>query len=73
MADAHYYISKAVEDGRTYTRVNDLDTAERAEELARMLGGVEITETTLSHALEMLAMAETQKKAYEKEFKQIMA
>lgn len=73
MADAHYYISKAVEDERTYTRVKDLDTAERAEELARMLGGVEITETTLSHALEMLAMAETQKKAFEKEFKQIMA
>lgn len=62
MADAHYYISKAVEDGRTFTRVKDLDTAERAEELARMLGGVEITETTLSHALEMLAMAETQKR-----------
>lgn len=73
MADAHYYISKEVEDGRTYTRVKDLDTADRAEELARMLGGVEITETTLSHALEMLAMAETQKRAYDKEFKQILA
>lgn len=73
MADAHYYISKAVEDGRTYTRVKDLDTADRAEELARMLGGVEITETTISHALEMLAMAETQKRANEKEFKQILA
>lgn len=73
MADAHYYISKAVEDGRTFTRVKDLISDERAEELARMLGGVEITETTLSHAMEMLAMAKTQKKAFEKEIKQIMA
>ncbi|MNO01054.1 recombination and repair protein [compost metagenome] len=62
-----------MEDGRTYTRVKDLDTADRAEELARMLGGVEITETTLSHALEMLAMAETQKRAFNPEFKQILA
>jgi DNA repair protein RecN (Recombination protein N) len=73
MADAHYYISKAVKDGRTFTQVGDLNEEQRAEELARMLGGVEITETTLHHAKEMLALATTRKTAYEKEFKQIMA
>ncbi len=43
--------------GRTLTRVESLDEAERAEEIARMLGGVEITERTLSHAREMLERA----------------
>lgn len=73
MADAHYYISKAVEDGRTFTKVRDLGMDERAEELARMLGGVEITETTLHHAAEMLALANGQKNAYRKEMEQNMA
>ncbi|WP_438448821.1 DNA repair protein RecN [Gorillibacterium sp. sgz5001074] len=73
MADAHYYISKAVEDDRTFTKVRDLEESDRTEELARMLGGVEITETTLHHAKEMLALAIAQKTAYRKENQQIMA
>lgn len=73
MADAHYYISKAVEGERTFTKVSDLSEAERTTELARMLGGVEITETTLDHAREMLALAAARKSAYEKEIKQILA
>ena len=51
-------IEKSQNDaGRTLTRVESLDEAERAEEIARMLGGVEITERTLSHAREMLERA----------------
>lgn len=73
MADAHYYISKAVEEGRTFTKVRDLPLEERTEELARMLGGVEITETTLHHAKEMLSLAIAQKNAYRKEIQQNMA
>lgn len=67
MADVHYLIRKEVEGERTFTRVQDLSRQERAEELARMLGGVEITETTLHHAVEMLALAEAQKAADRKE------
>lgn len=63
MADVHFLISKAVEGERTFTRVQDLDEQARAAELARMLGGVEITETTLHHAKEMLALAESQKQS----------
>jgi DNA repair protein RecN (Recombination protein N) len=73
MADAHYYISKAVEEERTFTKVRDLASNERTEELARMLGGVEITETTLHHANEMLTLAAAQKNAYRKEIQQNMA
>lgn len=63
MADAHYAIRKAVEDGRTFTRVEDLSREGRIEELSRMLGGVEVTGTTMKHAAEMIAMAE-EKKAF---------
>ncbi|WP_068775304.1 DNA repair protein RecN [Paenibacillus sp. FJAT-26967] len=61
MADVHFYIHKEVEGERTYTRVTDLSRRGRVEELARMLGGVEVTETTLHHAQEMLALADEQK------------
>ncbi|MEB3101429.1 DNA repair protein RecN [Ferviditalea candida] len=61
MADAHYLIQKKTDGERTYTRVKNLDRQERVRELARMLGGVEITETTLEHAKEMLEMANQKK------------
>jgi DNA repair protein RecN (Recombination protein N) len=61
MADVHFAIHKEVERDRTFTRVTDLGEQGRTEELARMLGGVEVTETTLHHAQEMLALARSQK------------
>ncbi|MGX4584701.1 DNA repair protein RecN [Paenibacillus chitinolyticus] len=61
MADVHFYIHKEVQGERTFTRVTDLDRRGRIEELARMLGGVEVTETTLHHAQEMLALADEKK------------
>ncbi|MCK9274525.1 MAG: DNA repair protein RecN [Syntrophales bacterium] len=53
--DAHYLVTKKVSDGRTHTRVLPLAEPERLEEIARMLGGIETTETTRRHAMEMLA------------------
>lgn len=61
MADRQYLIEKVVEDGRTMTRVEPLDEQGRVNELARMLGGVEITEKTQHHAQEMLKLAQAQK------------
>ncbi|WP_435925130.1 DNA repair protein RecN [Paenibacillus sp. DYY-L-2] len=61
MADRQYLIEKVVEDGRTMTRVDELSDQERVMELARMLGGVEITEKTKHHAQEMLNLAQAQK------------
>jgi DNA repair protein RecN (Recombination protein N) len=54
MADAHYLISKAQRNGRTYTEVIPLDRAGRIQELARLIGGAEITDTTRKSAEEML-------------------
>jgi len=50
----HYYISKKVEGGRTKTKVKSLNYEERVEEIARMLGGTEITSKTLMLAREMI-------------------
>jgi len=54
-AAGHYQVSKQDRDGRAVSRVAALQGAERVEELARMLGGVRITEATRAHAEEMLA------------------
>ena len=55
LADRHFRISKVTDGKSTRTQVHPLGDEERVEELARMLGGVEITRKTLDHAAEMLA------------------
>ena len=57
MADVHLRISKAERGGRTYTSVEPLDRAGRIDEIARVIGGAEITETTRRSAEEMLRSA----------------
>jgi DNA repair protein RecN (Recombination protein N) len=54
LADAHFVVQKAVEKGRTFTRVKQLSEQERVGELARMLGGVKITEQVRRHAEELV-------------------
>ncbi len=55
LADSHYLIKKSFEQGRTYTEVLELDRGGRISELARIIGGVNVTEAALSHAESMLA------------------
>ncbi|MGB5625511.1 MAG: hypothetical protein WBM61_07260, partial [Woeseiaceae bacterium] len=57
LADQHFRVSKVTDGKSTRTRLHALSKDERIEELARMLGGVEITRKTLAHAAEMLADA----------------
>jgi DNA repair protein RecN (Recombination protein N) len=54
-ADHHWRVAKRTEQGLTRSTVEALDAGARIEEVARMLGGVRITEATLAHAAEMLA------------------
>lgn len=58
MADQHFYIYKEVEHGSTRTVVQKLQEDGRKRELARMLSGAEVTETTMKHAGEMLILAD---------------
>ena len=54
LADTHFKIHKTVSDGKTYTNVNVLDHDGRKNELARIIGGVAITQATLDYAEDML-------------------
>lgn len=61
MADRHYIIEKNSDEGSTRTTVRPIEGEERIQELARIIGGVIVTELTLSAAREMLDMAEAYK------------
>ncbi len=54
LADAHYVVEKAVAGGRTFTGVKRLAERDRVAEVARMLGGVKVTEKAIRHAEEMV-------------------
>ncbi len=56
-ADLHFKVTKRVRGGRTHTGVELLAEAARVEEVARMLAGSEVTETSLSHARELISGA----------------
>lgn len=57
-AHQHYQVSKISGDAATHTQLRKLSDKQRSEEIARMLGGVEITRQTLAHAQEMLALVQ---------------
>lgn len=60
-ADTHFRIEKSEHDGQTFTDVETLDDIGRKHELARILGGLTVTELQLQNAQEMLENAKLQK------------
>lgn len=54
-ANQHFEVSKQSQHGKTVSHITPLDQKQRVEEIARMLGGIEITATTRKHARELLA------------------
>ena len=58
MADSHYLIEKTADDAHTNTQILELTEDEQIREVARLMGGVEITQTILDSAEEMKKMAE---------------
>ena len=61
MADSHYEIIKQVEDGRTKTSIHRLDDKEIKNELARLIGGAELTDKVYESAEEMKKLADARK------------
>ncbi len=57
LADSHYVISKNINSKKAITKIERLSDEERVVEMARLLGGVDVTETTLKHAKEMIEMS----------------
>jgi len=62
-ADMHLLISKDERGGRTYTEVTNLDRQGRERELARIMGGMDITDTMLRTAAELLDTSDALVKA----------
>ncbi len=61
MADSHFLIEKTVDGGSTVSNIRKLQEEESISELARMLGGVMITDTVMQSAREMKEMAKSEK------------
>ena len=66
MADCHFEIAKSTEGGKTKTEIRRLREEETVKELARLLGGVEITEAVLQNAREMKELASQTRLALKK-------
>ena len=66
MADSHYLIQKSEQNQTTVSTIRRLSEEESIQELSRMLGGVEITETVKESAREMRALAKSKKSGFEK-------
>ena len=62
MADTHFSVEKGVSGGRTFTRVQELTRQQRREELARLTGGGQVSQTMLDSAEELLSAADAFKK-----------
>ncbi len=61
LSDCHYFVSKRVEEGKTFTEIKTLDKYEKIKEIAKMTGGDEVSDVTLENASEMVAFAELKK------------
>ena len=56
-ADTHHSVKKEVRGGRTVTQVDRLEKGAVVDEIARMMGGMTVTEKTRAHAKEMIETA----------------
>ncbi|MDV4152155.1 DNA repair protein RecN [Clostridium sp. AL.422] len=61
LSDCHYFVSKKVMDGKTFTEIKTLDKYEKIKEIAKMTSGDEVSDVTLENASEMVAFAELKK------------
>lgn len=61
LSDSHYFVSKKVENGKTFTEIRTLNKQEKIKEIAKMTSGDEVSDVTLENASEMVAFAELKK------------
>ncbi|MFR2066453.1 DNA repair protein RecN [Clostridium sp.] len=62
LSDSHYFVSKEVLNGKTFTGIRMLNKDEKIKEIAKMVGGDEISDVTIENASEMVNFAEIKKK-----------
>ncbi|WP_297435034.1 DNA repair protein RecN [uncultured Clostridium sp.] len=61
MSDEHYFVSKEILNGKTYSKVNKIGEEDKIIEIAKMLGGVKLTESALANARDMIDLTESKK------------
>ncbi|GAA0760457.1 DNA repair protein RecN [Clostridium sartagoforme] len=61
LSDCHYFVSKKVENEKTFTQIRTLDKYDKIKEIAKMTSGDEVSDVTLENASEMVAFAELKK------------
>ncbi|WP_238882778.1 DNA repair protein RecN [Clostridium sp. YIM B02551] len=61
LSDSHYYITKEEKMGKTYSNIKILSKDEKINEIAKMIGGAEITKVTIEHSKEIIKMADALK------------
>ena len=67
LSDCHYFVSKKIEDGKTFTQIKTLTRDEKIKEIAQMTNGDEVSEVMTKNAMEMVEIADKKKR----EIKQI--
>jgi DNA repair protein RecN (Recombination protein N) len=67
MSDSHYLIYKEIKENKTFTNVNKLNISQKEQEVARMVGGAEVTNITIQNAIEMVKLGEKVKENILKE------
>ena len=66
MSDVHYMVYKKVNGDKTFTEVEEANKHQKQEDIARMIGGAEVTDLTLKHAKELITIAENKKQELSK-------
>jgi DNA repair protein RecN (Recombination protein N) len=61
MSDIHFLIAKIIKENKTYTIVSKMNLEQKENEIARMIGGAEVTKLTVDHAKELISLAEEKK------------
>lgn len=62
MSDNHYMVKKYIENEKTFTKIEKINEEKKIEEIAIMLGGVKLTENTLTNAREIIELANKKKR-----------
>jgi len=61
LSDSHYFVSKKVEDGKTFTEIRTLNQLDKIKEIANMTNGDEVSEVMMKNAKEMVEFADKKK------------
>ncbi|WP_244835367.1 DNA repair protein RecN [Clostridium sp. BJN0001] len=61
LSDYHYFVSKSVKEGKTYTQIKVLNKNEKEKEISKMLAGDDVTENTINSVREMIEKTEKRK------------